>query len=146
MLSTIKLLKQKKNNNNNYNFIGDQYKIFKKSCINLLYKSKSLYFHNFISNNSVSTKKLWKKLSPFITPNKKFILISSIILNNTSLNSDLDLAFTFCNFFSTITNIFQFLSINICLSFIDNFFKNNPKLNSKSKLRYTSCNKTDLSN
>jgi hypothetical protein len=105
--------------------LWDEYKYLRNSCSKLFYSKKSLYFKSFISSVTTSSRKLWKKLLPYITPNKRTILLSALILNNTDLNSDVDLANAFCNYFATITVAFNFLTLSVCLSYVDNFFMTN---------------------
>lgn len=112
--------------NKNLTQIWEQFKAFRKKCALLYSKNKAIYYNNFINNNSSSSKKFWKKLKPFISPNKKPKIISQLILNKTTSNSDLNLATTFCNYFSTAINIFNFLPLSICLDFIKNFLGPEP--------------------
>ena len=109
--------------------IWKDYKDTRNACSTLFFKSKSSYFKNFIDSTSVSTKKLWKKLSPFLTPNKKTALIAPKILNNTSLNTDFHLSSSFCNYFSSITNSFNFIPLPDCLKFVNNFLSIIPVFN-----------------
>ena len=118
----------------NSELLWREYKNFKNSCSNLFHKNKSLYFKNFINKTSTSVKKFWKKLSPFISPNKKTLLISSVILNNSINNSDLDLATSFCNYFSTITLIFDFLSLSLCISYVTNFLSTELNLRQQADM------------
>ena len=60
----------------------ESYKKIRNKCSSYFHKKKSSYFQNFIESTSVSSKKLWKKLSPYITPNKKSSLISANILHS----------------------------------------------------------------
>ena len=102
--------------------VWEEYKKCRNQCSSLFLKLKSEYFRDFITTTSISTKKLWKKLAPYTTPNKKSVLVASAILKNTLLNTDLDLATSFCNYFASVTLVFQFLSIFTCLAFISNHF------------------------
>ena len=125
----------------------EEYKKIRNKCTSLFHSNKSLYFKNFCNNTSTSCKKLWKKLDPYLNPNKKSTLISSVILNNSSLNTDLHLANSFSNYFSSITNSFKFVSIENCHSFIDKFFDSNPQINHQNnpnKLEINKLNGSDV--
>ena len=100
--------------------IWQHYKTIRNACTSLFHKSKSSYFKKICESTSISSKKLWKKLSPYIAPNKKKAkLIFSLILNNTTLNTDLHLTTSFCNYFSTFTKAFTFVPLknasNMCI-------------------------------
>ena len=101
--------------------LWSEFKLLRNKCTNLFYGKKAAYFRNFINTNDLSTKKLWKKLSPYISPNKKSTLVAASILKNTNNNSDSDLASAFCNYFSTLLIKFNFLSLTLCISYITNY-------------------------
>ena len=75
-----------------------------------------------------STKKLWNCLNPYLNPNKRSIISSSDLLDHPSDNKDQDCANLFSNFFSSILNLFTFLSFLTCTNYITNFFNTNPIL------------------
>ena len=107
------------------NLFWENYKKIRNKCSNIFHKNKSAYFQKFIE----SSKKLWKKLGPYITPNKKSALIASQILIHSVLNTDLHLANAFCNYFATITNSFKFIKLQDCRNCVKKFFESNPRLN-----------------
>ena len=125
-------------------------KNIKRSGINVLHFSIAINPYTlkiFATIHPHHAKKLWKKLDPYLNPNKKSTLISSVILNNSSLNTDLHLANSFSNYFSSITNSFKFVSIENCHSFIDNFFDSNPQINHQNnpnKLEINKLNESDV--
>lgn len=100
--------------------LWEDFKFYRNKCASLFLRQKSLYFKNFISNTSLSTKKLWKKLAPYISPNKKSVLIASVILSDNLNNTDIDLASAFCNYFANVTLSFNFLDFAICLLYVTN--------------------------
>ena len=89
-------------------------------------------------------KNYGKKLGPYITPNKKSTLISSQILINNVLNTDLHLANAFCNYFATITNSFKFIKLQNCHNYVKNFFQSNPRLNIFTKNKNIGFNLPDF--
>ena len=117
----LKAISCKNNDITTSKSLWSEFKILRNKCTNLFYGKKSSYFKHFINTNELSTKKLWKKLSPYISPNKKSTLVASAILKNTSNNNDLDLASAFCNYFSTLLIKFNFLTLTSCLSYITNY-------------------------
>ena len=126
------------------NLFWENYKKIRNKCSSIFHKNKSSYFKNFIESTSVSSKKLWKKLGPYITPNKKSTLISSQILINNVLNTDLHLANAFCNYFATITNSFKFIKLQNCHNYVKNFFQSNPRLNIFTKNKNIGFNLPDF--
>jgi hypothetical protein len=99
-------------------FHWTNFKSLRNSCHKLFYRNKSLYFKNFITTTSVCAKKLWKKLSPYLTPNRKTLLIASVILPGPIPKTDIDLAFFFCNYFATIA--IDFTITAICITYLHN--------------------------
>jgi hypothetical protein len=90
---------------------------------------KSNYYKHFVSENSSSTKSFWQKLNPFLNPNKKQKINVSLISNkDNNIHSSQDLVQAFSNFFSSILNKFKFIDIEICKSFVHNFFINSSSL------------------
>ena len=64
---------------------------------------KANYYKNFVFDNSSSTKAFWQKLNPFLNPNKKQKISSSLLnTNETNIQSSQDLVNVFSNFFSSI--------------------------------------------
>ena len=114
-----------KNNTDSFKKEWMLYKKIRNDCSTLFHKKKSSYFSKFIESESVSSKKLWKKLSPHISPNNKPALNPSLILKKETSNPDLELSNTFCNFFSTITSKFTFKPIDLCIKYSTNLFKTN---------------------
>ena len=98
------------------------YTLFRNKYTSIFGKKKIAYFNNFINTTSSTTKIFWKKLSPFINPNKKCSLSPSLILKNNSHNTILDLGNTFVNYFASVTNKFTFLGHEICNQYIDKLF------------------------
>ena len=90
-------------------------------------EKKANYIKSFIDSVSVSTKRLWTKMDSLINPNRKTKIISNNILKGQSNNTDKDAANIFVNFFSSITNIFSFLHVNICLAYVNIFLRDNFK-------------------
>ena len=66
-------------------------------------------------------------MDSLINPNRKTKIISNNILKGQSNNTDKDAANIFVNFFSSITNIFSFLHVNICLAYVNIFLRDNFK-------------------
>lgn len=114
----------------------DLFKLTRNKFKSLFKLKKTLYFNNSINKLSTSSKKLWNKLSPFINPNKKSPICSSLILKNTSTNSIAELALVFSNYFNSILNNFSFTNINTCLSYTNSFFKNISFSFSSSKFEF----------
>ena len=98
------------------------YKKLRNACSTLFQKKKAFYFSKFIESESITSKKLWKKLSPHISPNNKPALNPSLILKKETSDPDLELANTFCNYFSSITSKFKFRAIDLCLEYSNNLF------------------------
>ena len=96
-------------------------KSIRKKFYNLFRLKKSNYFHSMIHSLSSSSKKLWKKIQPYINPNKKTKIIPGLLLPNT-FSTDLDVAEVFSTFFRNITDRFTFLPVRICLGYVDKFF------------------------
>ena len=84
---------------------------------------KSDYMKSLIESVTVSTKRLWKKVDSFINPNRKTKIVSNSLLKGQTNNTDKDAANLFVNFFSSITNIFSFFHINICLAYVNTFLR-----------------------
>jgi hypothetical protein len=93
---------------------------------------KSSFYKNIVRNESTSSSKLWIKLDPYLNPNKISKVSPSLIINDTYFNTPKDIAMTFSNFFSSVTNSFSFLGIDDCSNFINNHFLTTPLLNSLS--------------
>ena len=91
-------------------------------------EKKANHIKSFIESVSVSTKRLWTKMDSLINPNRKTKIVSNAILKGQSNNTYKDAANIFVNFFSSITNIFSFFHINICLAYVNIFLRDNVKL------------------
>jgi hypothetical protein len=89
----------------------------------------------------VSNGKLWKKLEPYINPNKKTQISPKQIINNSYNNSTTNVSNLFVNYFSSITNKFKFEPYKNCFKYIDYHFNNISSLkqftftNPKFKIR-----------
>ena len=106
----------------------------------LFYRKKSKYYQQFTKTLTTSSSKLWKKLQPYISPNKKRSINSYFILKEENDKSDLHLSNKFCNYFSSICNLFSFLPINLCLSSILKHFNTIAIfLDLKSKPSFSLC-------
>ena len=90
----------------------------------LFRKKKAEYYKNFIDENSVSSTKLWQKLGPLINPNKKTLINVTDIASVGCLNPKQNAVDTFSNYFSSITNSFNFLDLSVCLDYITKSFEN----------------------
>jgi len=90
---------------------------------------KSNYYKDFVCENSQSTKSFWIKLNPFLNPNKKQKISASILSSKENkIHSSNDLVNAFSNYFATILNKFNFINLDCCKLFIDNFFENSSSL------------------
>ena len=125
ILSKKKILYITKQLKVNQHSSGSNSKNFATYVQNLFNKNKTIYFKNFIETTTTSSRKLWKKLDPYISPNKKSVIKSSLILKNKTLNTDSHLANSFFHFFLSITNAFSFIPIEKCHSFLTKHFKKN---------------------
>jgi hypothetical protein len=54
---------------------------------------KANYFKTFINESNTSSQLLWRKLDPYLNPNKKNPILSTIKIYNQSVNSKKDLLF-----------------------------------------------------
>ena len=95
------------------------YKVFRNTVAKLIKKAKADCFQKFISGSVTSSKNLWNRLQPYLSPNSK-----SIILAELFDMSQQQLANCFVNYFSTITNKFTFGKISDSIEFIDSHFNN----------------------
>ena len=98
------------------------FKILRNSFSSLFRKKKSDFYKNIIKSESTSSNKLWRKLDPYLNPNKISKVSPSLIINDTYYNTPADIALTFSNFFSSVTNNFSFLNRDSCSNFITNHF------------------------
>lgn len=69
------------------------------------------YHRNMISTESTSSSKLWKKLNPFINPNKRSMIDHLLFSSNNPMFTAQDMLNMFSNFFSLILNNITFCSI-----------------------------------
>ena len=90
---------------------------------------KSNYYKDFVCENSQSTKSFWMKLNPFLNPNKKQKISASILSSKeNNIHSSNDIVNAFSNYFATILNKFNFINLDCCKLFIDDFFENSSSL------------------
>ena len=98
------------------------YKLRRQEFSKLFRTKKSIHHKKFIIENSKNTKKLLKKINPYTNPNKKVHINPSVFSKNSCSTQPADLANMFSNFFSSVTNMFSFLNLAICLSYVRNSF------------------------
>ena len=79
---------------------------FRQSYSKLFRKKKSSFYKNIIRSESTFSKKLWKKLDPYLNPNKITKVSPSLIINDTYYNTPADVASTFSNFFHLLSLIY----------------------------------------
>jgi len=82
------------------------FKNIRQSFSHLFRLKKSTFYKNIVGNESTSSSKLWRKLDPYLNPNKITKVSPSLIINDTYFNTPKDIAMTFSNFFSSVTNSF----------------------------------------
>ena len=75
-------------------------------------------------------------MDPYLNPNKITKVSPSLIINDTYYNTPADIASTFSNFFSSVTNSFSFLNIDNCSNFINNHFSSTSSLKQFSDSKY----------
>ena len=98
--------------------IWDHYKNLRNAFIFKFKKKKKEYYHNLTKELGLSSKKLWKKLTPYLKPNEKLTNIS-IHRNGIVQNTPEELIITFSNFFSTaIIGESSFPPTTQCIPFI----------------------------
>ena len=111
------------------------YKRTRKHYKTLFRRKKIEHFNNILKQDSTSSPILWKKLNPYLNPNKQTKIEPSFFSTNNQLSlSPQDISNMFSNFFSSVTNRFTFVDRNICLSYIDGIFN---KANSVNQLKNT---------
>jgi hypothetical protein len=117
--------------------IGDWnlFKIMRQDFSKLFRKKKSQHFNDLTKN--AHKKKVWKKIHPYINPNKKSKIIPSLFSKHSASSDPTDIANMFSNYFSTITDIFTFTELSTCSVFIKKCFKFNCSLMKRLK---RSCN------
>ena len=104
-----------------------KYKLARNKFSKLFRTKKALYYKKIIEHNSKSSKKLWKKLNPYVNQDKNKFTSPSQIINDT--NDKAAIANGFSNYFSSILTNIVFLQLSICLSFVSNTFSSISILN-----------------
>jgi hypothetical protein len=84
---------------------------------------KANYFKTFIDESNTSSQSLWRKLDPYLNPNKKNPILSTIKIDNKCVNNKKDLLFHFSKVFTVSHDyksifVHDFPLISESLSFI----------------------------
>jgi hypothetical protein len=92
------------------------FKNIRQSFSHLFRLKKSTFYKNILRNESTSSSKHWRELDPYFNPNKITKVSPSLIINDTYFYTPKDIAMTFSNFFSSVTNnsvpVFNFVKFS----------------------------------
>lgn len=117
------------------------YKRIRNKFRSLTRKKKANYFKEFVSNCTTSCSRLWKRINPFINPNKKTLLNPSLLVSGNPHFTMQDVVNAFANYFSSILKNFVFYSLSNCLTYIDKHLHSNQltvdKLNGVNLFEFT---------
>jgi hypothetical protein len=108
------------------------FKMLRQDFSKLFRRKKSQHFQDL--TKSAHKKKIWKKIHPYIKPNKKTKIIPSLFSKHSSSSEPTDIANLFSNYFSSITDVFKFTELKICSLFIRRCFKSNISLMKRMKM------------
>ncbi len=77
-----------------------KYKILSNKLRSMSSSKKANYLKTFIEESNTSSQLLWRKLGPYLNPNKKNPILSTIKIDNKCVNSKKDLLFHFSKVFT----------------------------------------------
>ena len=122
----------------------------RNKCVSILKKSKKSYFESLDTKFVKDNKKFWKRISPLFSNKIKSKEKITLVENNEIISSDIEVAKTFQNFFSSIvknlntqrdeTHLSKTTQENPVLACIEKFSKH-PSIVSIKKRMETTSNK-----
>lgn len=103
---------------------------FRNKYKKLMRTKSAAYYKNMIDDLTVSSAKLWKKLNPYLNPNKKNGANYTDIAGSNPYFTAQDMVNAFSNFFASILNNIKFCSLSESRSYIKNHLNSSSELNS----------------
>ena len=105
-------------------------------------RKRTTYFSNLVNTYATSCTRLWKKLNPYINPNKKTAINHCLLASNNPHFTLQDAVNAFSNYFSSILNNVVFCQAQKCIDYIEQHLSSHTAL--VEKLNNSSFSFVDL--